>query len=64
MIVPEIETERLLLRQVTSGDLDDWADRVFADPEVIRYMPRRDMTLHERAAGVHMTRFIVCLSCD
>ncbi len=49
IVVPEIETERLLLRQATSNDLDDWAARVFADLEVIRYMPKRDMTPYARA---------------
>jgi len=47
--IPEIETESLLLRQATTTDLDDWAGCVFADPEVIRYMPKRDMTPLQRA---------------
>ena len=47
--IPEIETQRLLLRQVTSADLDAWAERVFADPEVMRFMPKRDMTPLQRA---------------
>jgi len=47
--IPEIETKRLLLRQVTSADLDAWAERVFADPEVVRFMPKRDMTPLQRA---------------
>jgi len=47
--IPEIETERLVLRQVTLAHLDDWAERVFADPEVVRFMPRRDMTPLQRA---------------
>lgn len=45
----KIETERLILRPPTNADLDDWASRVFADPEVIRYMPKRDMTPYARA---------------
>lgn len=45
----EIETERLILRPPTNADLDDWASRVFADPEVIRYLPKRKMTPYERA---------------
>ena len=64
MIIPEIETERLLLREVTLDDLDDWAGRIFADPEVIRYMPKWVMTLYERASGVHLIGFIACLSRD
>jgi RimJ/RimL family protein N-acetyltransferase len=47
--VPEIETERLLLRKITPDDLDEFAHRIFADPEVIRYMPKRDLTPRERA---------------
>lgn len=47
--VPVIETDRLLLRSASPEYLDDWAERVFADPDVIRYMPRRNMTPHERA---------------
>ncbi len=34
--IPEIETERLMLRQATITHLNDWAARVFADPDVIR----------------------------
>jgi len=49
LIVPEIETERLLLRQVTPDDLDEFGQRIFADLDVIRYMPKRDMTPRERA---------------
>lgn len=49
MPAPEIETERLILRQPTIAHLNDWAASVFADPEVIRYMPKRDMTPYERA---------------
>ena len=47
--IPEIETERLVLRQATTNHLADWAARVFADPEVIRHMPQRDMTPYARA---------------
>jgi len=48
-VVPQIETERLMLRQATHDHLNDWAERIFADPQVIRYMPKRDMTPYERA---------------
>ena len=47
--IPEIETERLMLHQATTGHLNDWAVHVFADPDVIRYMPKRDMTPYARA---------------
>ncbi len=49
LTIPEIETERLLLRQATIAHLNDWAARVFAPPEVIRYMPKRDMAPYARA---------------
>jgi len=49
LVIPEIETKRLMLRRATNDDLNDWAERVFADPEVIRYMPKREMTPYERA---------------
>ena len=35
--MPEIETDRLLLRQFTPGDLDALAG-LFADPDVVRYL--------------------------
>jgi ribosomal-protein-alanine N-acetyltransferase len=47
--VPVIETERLVLRQATTKDLEDWANRIFVDPDVIRFMPKRDMTPYARA---------------
>jgi ribosomal-protein-alanine N-acetyltransferase len=50
--LPEIETERLLLRQFTPADLDAYAERIFADPEVTRFLPRRDIPPRERAGRV------------
>jgi ribosomal-protein-alanine N-acetyltransferase len=47
--IPKIETERLILRQALKTDLQDWADNIFAVPEVIQYMPKRDMTPLQRA---------------
>jgi len=47
--IPKIETERLILRQALPIDLDDWAGQVFGVPEVIQYMPKRDMTPLQRA---------------
>ena len=47
--VPVIETKRLVLRQATANDLEVWGNLIFADPDVIRYMPKRDMTPHARA---------------
>lgn len=48
-LVPSLETARLLLRPVTEADLDEVARLTFGDPEVIRYMPKRDMTARARA---------------
>ena len=47
-VVPEIETERLLLRGPTPADVDVWAACV-ADPEFNRFQPKRDLTPRERA---------------
>ena len=38
-MIPEVETERLLLRAWRESDLDPYA-RMCADPEVMRYLPR------------------------
>ena len=46
---PRIETQRLRLRPPRETDLDNWAVTVFGDPEVVRYMPKRDMTPRVRA---------------
>jgi RimJ/RimL family protein N-acetyltransferase len=42
-VVPEIETERLLLRGPAAADVDVWATCV-ADPEFNRFQPKRDLT--------------------
>ena len=47
----EIETERLVMRPPSSADLKDWAQIIFADPNVMRFGPQRDMTPRERAEG-------------
>lgn len=44
-----LETERLLLRQFQASDLNEYAARIFADPDVMRYLPKRDALPHERA---------------
>lgn len=38
--LPDIETERLILRKPTSADLVDWVARIWGDDDVLRYMPR------------------------
>ncbi len=45
----EIETERLVMRPPAGADLNDWAESIFADPDVMRYGRQRDMTHRERA---------------
>jgi len=55
VVVPQLETERLLLRRLTTDDLDEFGRRIWADPEVVRYLPRRDMTPRERAERAYDT---------
>jgi RimJ/RimL family protein N-acetyltransferase len=43
------ETERLLLRQFVDDDLDPYASGIFADPDVLRYLPQRETPARERA---------------
>ena len=47
--IPSIETTRLLLRPFTPSDLDDYTRLIFADAEVMRYLPQRDLSPRERA---------------
>jgi hypothetical protein len=47
--IPRIETARLLLRPFTVADLDDYTQLIFADAEVMCYLPKRDLALRERA---------------
>ena len=44
-----IETARLVLRSFSLDDLDDYAHLIFADAEVMRYLPQRDLNPRERA---------------
>jgi ribosomal-protein-alanine N-acetyltransferase len=37
--IPELRTERLVLRRFLDDDLDRWNELLFADPEVRRYLP-------------------------
>jgi ribosomal-protein-alanine N-acetyltransferase len=44
-MAPEIETQRLLLRRFTLADADAYYNRIFGDPEVMRYLRGgREMT--------------------
>jgi RimJ/RimL family protein N-acetyltransferase len=47
--IPRIETARLLLQPFAAADLDDYTRLIFADAEVLRYLPRRDLAPRERA---------------
>jgi ribosomal-protein-alanine N-acetyltransferase len=47
--VPGIETARLLLRPFMADDLDDYSRLIFADADVMRYLPQRDLAPRERA---------------
>jgi RimJ/RimL family protein N-acetyltransferase len=54
--IPSIETERLILRPATPADLDAWTARIFADPEVTRFVPAR--ITEPRARAERMLTFI------
>ena len=47
--IPRLETARLLLRPLAAADLDDYAQHIFADAEVMRYLPKRDLSPRSRA---------------
>jgi ribosomal-protein-alanine N-acetyltransferase len=44
-----IETQRCILRPPIPDDVDEWAAKLYADPDVMRYLPRRDMTPRQLA---------------
>lgn len=50
--IPGIETERLILRGPTRGDVGAWATVIFADPLVMRYMPRASVAPEETAESL------------
>ncbi len=56
MTFPEIETERLLLRQLREDDLDLYHTRIFGDPDVMRYLPAGKPVPRERTQAM-MARF-------
>ncbi len=47
--IPCIETARLFLRPFSSADLENYTQHIFADAEVMRYLPKRDLTPRARA---------------
>lgn len=46
--MPELETDRLILRMFSQADLDDLA-RIYADPDVMRYLSGHPLTREESA---------------
>jgi RimJ/RimL family protein N-acetyltransferase len=50
--IPSVTTERLLLRAVEESDLDTYHQRLFADPEVMRYLPGGEPLPRERLDGL------------
>jgi [ribosomal protein S5]-alanine N-acetyltransferase len=38
--VPDLTTERLVLRGPTTTDLDTWVATIWSDPDVMRFMPK------------------------
>ena len=50
--IPSVETERLLLRAIQPEDLDKYHSRLFADPEVMRFLPGGRPIPRERLDGL------------
>jgi ribosomal-protein-alanine N-acetyltransferase len=50
--IPILITERLKLRAIQPEDLDVYHSRIFADPEVMRYLPGGEPMPRERLDGV------------
>lgn len=49
MLPLSLHTPRLTLRGFSAADLDQYARLIFADPEVTRYLPQREIPPLERA---------------
>jgi RimJ/RimL family protein N-acetyltransferase len=73
--IPEVRTERLLLRALQPEDVDTYHQRLFADPEVMRFLPGGEPLPRERLDGVvergrdHWARhgygvWVVCSAAD
>jgi RimJ/RimL family protein N-acetyltransferase len=50
--IPELQTERLLLRAIRQEDVDTYYERLFADPEVMRFLPGGQPLPKERVDGL------------
>lgn len=49
-VIPTVLTPRLMLRPFLAADRDDLAAQIYADPLVMRYLPRRDTPPELRAS--------------
>ncbi len=49
MNIPTVTTERLRLRPLSRADLDDWANLIYGDREVMLYIPESSRPARERA---------------
>jgi ribosomal-protein-alanine N-acetyltransferase len=52
LAIPELRTERLVLRAIREEDVDAYYQALFADPEVMRYLPGGKPLPRERLDGV------------
>lgn len=50
--IPEVRTERLLLRGIQEEDVEAYYQALFADPEVMRYLPGGQPLPRERLEGL------------
>ncbi|HYI16572.1 MAG TPA: GNAT family N-acetyltransferase [Thermomicrobiales bacterium] len=51
--VPTIETARLRLRPLHEDDIPGWARVIYADPDVVRYLPGPNVTSLERTERLY-----------
>ena len=50
--IPEVRTERLLLRAIQTEDVDPYYECLFADPDVMRFLPGGQPLPKERLDGL------------
>jgi RimJ/RimL family protein N-acetyltransferase len=50
--IPEVRTERLLLRGIQEEDVEAYYSALFADPDVMRYLPGGEPLPRERLDGL------------
>jgi RimJ/RimL family protein N-acetyltransferase len=51
--IPTIETAQLRLRPLSKADVPKWAQLIYADPDVTRYLPGPDATPLERTERLY-----------